>query len=164
MFDNLRVRKYTPTEPTVSLGNSIKAIDVAFGNNSTLFNLVDSQTIRGYTPAGTGNVNIKVTNSDGSNGTSSTNLYTYGNNNVPNPIFDLAVTATEGGTISLGWTAPFDNGSPITNYLIRYSQNNFSTYTDFNTQSTNNSTTVTGLNVGQSYQFKVIAKNSSIQN
>ena len=119
----------------------------------------NSQTITGITPAGTGLVDVTVTNSDGVSGTGD-DLFNYGSNNVPNPIFDLNIANIEGGTIDLSWSTPFDNGDAITDYIIKYSEDNFSTETTFNDgTNTDTNVRVTGLIPGNSYQFKVIAVN-----
>lgn len=64
--------------------------------------------------------------------------------------------------VSLTWTAPTSNGgSAITDYVIRYSSNNGSTWTAFtDTVSTSTSVTVTGLTNGTPYVFSVAAKNT----
>jgi hypothetical protein len=63
------------------------------------------------------------------------------------------------GNATLTWTAPNDNGAPITQYVI-------STYVDGNLQAqqtaytTASSMTISSLTAGTSYTFKVAARNS----
>jgi hypothetical protein len=73
-----------------------------------------------------------------------------------------SLPATYGNTTaSVAWTAPTsDNGSPIFDYTIQYSDNGGSTWTTFSdTVSTSTSVTVTGLTNGNTYVFRVAAIN-----
>ncbi|MBC7472248.1 MAG: DUF2341 domain-containing protein, partial [candidate division SR1 bacterium] len=159
-FDFILVRKFSAIEPTVTIGSQIKAIDVSFANNTVVGAFIDDHTVTAYTPAGSNTVNVKVTNTDGVSGTGN-NLYNYGVSAVPNQVTDLRGVASEGDTQNLVWSTPNSNGSPITDYIIKYSQNNFATETIFNDgMSSNNFAAVSGLIPGQSYKFKVIAVNS----
>ena len=65
-------------------------------------------------------------------------------------------------SLAVTWTAPESTGgSPITDYTVKYSSNNGSTWTTFaDSVSTATSLTVTGLTNGTPYVFKVIAKNA----
>lgn len=75
-----------------------------------------------------------------------------------------ASAGTAAGTIDLTWTAPDDGGSAITNYKVIHGifQNNRWTWTKtaISTGSTNTSYTVTGLQSGGLYRFRVRAVNS----
>ncbi len=75
-----------------------------------------------------------------------------------------ASAGTAAGTINLTWTAPDDGGSPITNYKVRKGifQNNRWTWTTtaISIGSANTSYTVTGLQSGGLYRFRVRAVNS----
>ena len=74
-----------------------------------------------------------------------------------------AVVATSGNSqLAVTWVAPANTGgSPITDYLVKYSSNSGSTWTNFiHPVSTALSCTVTGLTNGTSYVIKVIAKNA----
>ena len=74
-----------------------------------------------------------------------------------------SVLAVSGNTsLAVTWTAPASTGgSAITDYLVKYSANNGSTWTNFvRPVSTATSCTVTGLTRGTSYVIKVIAKNA----
>jgi Domain of unknown function (DUF2341)/Concanavalin A-like lectin/glucanases superfamily/Fibronectin type III domain/SdrD B-like domain/Calx-beta domain/IPT/TIG domain len=157
-FDFILVRKYAAVQPTTTLGTETKAINVTFGTNSVIGKLINQQTILVYTPNGTGTVNVTVINTDGGAATG-TGVYTYGTNTISNAITDLSVSNGTNEPI-LTWTAPNSNGSPITDYIIKYSQDNFATETVFNNGvGAGTSSTVTGLIPGQSYKFKVVAVN-----
>ncbi len=74
-----------------------------------------------------------------------------------------AVVAVRGNaSLAVTWTAPASTGgSPITDYLVKYSSNGGSTWTNFlHPVSTVPSLTVTGLANGTSYVIKLIAKNA----
>jgi protocatechuate 3,4-dioxygenase beta subunit len=145
--------------PVVSLGGEANFSILLNGQLLGNTTFINPTTLTGYIPAGTGTQNVTVTNSDGTSGTLN-NAYTYGVNGVPNPIFDLAITNNESENVPLSWTAPFDNGSTITDYIIKYSTDNFATETIVNDGvNTNTSYTIIGLTPGNSYQFKVIAVN-----
>ena len=78
---------------------------------------------------------------------------------APNGITDLIATPGN-GLVELTWTAPLDNGSPITSYKVivwKTGQDVFTTYPNLGTTTF---TTVTGLQNGISYSFKVIANNA----
>ncbi|RLS33366.1 MAG: fibronectin type III domain-containing protein, partial [Planctomycetota bacterium] len=74
-----------------------------------------------------------------------------------------SVVAVSGNAqLAVTWVAPTNTGgSPITDYLVKYSSNSGSTWTNFvHPVSTALSCTVTGLTNGTSYVIKVIAKNA----
>jgi len=79
---------------------------------------------------------------------------------APSPITDLSAAPGD-AKVTLSWSAPFNGGSPITDYIIEYKQTANPTYAVF-TDGTSTSTTamVTGLVNGISYDFKVKAVNS----
>ena len=73
-----------------------------------------------------------------------------------------SVVAVSGNAqLAVTWTAPASTGgSPITDYLVKYSSNNGVTWTTFiRPASTATACTVTGLTNGLPYVFKVIARN-----
>jgi len=72
------------------------------------------------------------------------------------------VAASGNGQLAVTWTAPASTGgSAITDYLVKYSSNSGSTWTNFRDPvSAATSCTVTGLASGTSYIIKVIAKNA----
>jgi len=75
-----------------------------------------------------------------------------------------AVVGVRGNTqLVISWLAPLSTGgSPITDYLVKYSSNNGSTWTTFvRPASTSTACTVTGLTNGLPYVIKVIAKNAA---
>jgi len=75
-----------------------------------------------------------------------------------------AVVGVRGNTqLVISWLAPLSTGgSPITDYLVKYSSNNGSTWTTFvRPASTSTSVIVTSLTNGLPYVIKVIAKNAA---
>ncbi len=74
-----------------------------------------------------------------------------------------AVVAVSGNaSLAVSWAAPVSTGgSPITDYLVKYSSNNGVTWTTFvRPASTATSVIVTSLTNGLPYVFKVIARNA----
>ena len=79
------------------------------------------------------------------------------------PSAPRSVVAVRGNaSLAVTWTAPASTGgSAITDYLVKYSSNGGSTWTNFvHPVSTVPSLTVTGLPNGTAYVIKVIAKNA----
>ena len=79
------------------------------------------------------------------------------------PGIPTSVLAVRGDTqLAVTWTAPANTGgSAITDYLVKYSSNNGSTWKNFiHPVSTATSCTVTGLINGTAYVIKVVAKNA----
>ncbi len=71
------------------------------------------------------------------------------------------ITATPGNAqVSLGWTAPSNGGSPITNCLIEYSIDGVTWTTFAHAPSTATNIVVTGLANGTAYRFRVSAVNA----
>ena len=80
----------------------------------------------------------------------------------PDPVSNL-LAIPGNGSVELLWSAPPNNGAPITSYKIiswKTGQDIFTTYPNL---STITAATVTGLENGVSYSFKVIAINSAGQ-
>ena len=70
------------------------------------------------------------------------------------------VTPTAGNhQVQLSWNAPSNGGSPITDYIIQYSADNSTWYTYNDGTSTGTTATLTGLNNGLQFYFKVAAVN-----
>jgi hypothetical protein len=92
----------------------------------------------------------------------------YGQHLVPgaapgSPDAITNLSGTPGSTqVSLTWTAPNDNGNPITDYVIQYNEGEgYVTFTDG--VSTATTATVTGLTNFTPYTFRVYGVNSSGQ-
>jgi len=148
------------SNPSLTLGDEASFRIAINGQLLGGTKFISSTTLTGYIPTGTGTQNVTVTNSDGTSGTLN-NSFTYGTNGVANPIFDLAITSSESEIVPLAWSSPFNNGSGITDYIIKYSTDNFATETVVSDGvNTNTSYTVTGLTAGVSYKFKVLAVNA----
>ncbi|MEI6037673.1 MAG: fibronectin type III domain-containing protein, partial [Planctomycetota bacterium] len=80
------------------------------------------------------------------------------------PSSPTAVVAVRGNAqLAVTWVAPASTGgSPITDYVVKYSSNGGSTWTTFvRSASTATSVIVTGLTNGTSYVIKVVAKNAA---
>ena len=77
------------------------------------------------------------------------------------PAVPTGLSATAGnGIVTLSWTAPDSNRSPLTDYTIQYKLNTANTWTVFNDGTVNQtSTIITGLTNGVPYQFRVAATN-----
>lgn len=64
--------------------------------------------------------------------------------------------------VTLSWTAPADNGAPITDYIVQYRRSNTATWSSFSDGvSDSASITVTGLSSGAGHFFQVAAVNSA---
>lgn len=80
---------------------------------------------------------------------------------APLKVTGLNVTSATATAVSLAWNAPFDGGSPITDYVVEYSADGGTTWTVFaDGTSTVAATTVTGLVDSTTYSFRVAAVNS----
>jgi len=80
------------------------------------------------------------------------------------PGVPTSVSGTAGnGNVLLSWAAPANNGgSVITDYAVRYSSNDGSSWTTFQHSTLKATTaTVTGLTNGTSYRFQVAAVNAA---
>jgi len=66
--------------------------------------------------------------------------------------------------VSLSWTAPYDGGSPITDYFIEYSSDGVQWETFAHTPSDVAAAEVTGLVNGRTYTFRVRAQNAANSN
>lgn len=76
---------------------------------------------------------------------------------APDAIDDLSGTPGD-GQVTLNWTAPLDNGFPITDYVIQYNDGSgYQTFSDGTSTST--TTIVTGLANFTTYTFRVYAVN-----
>ena len=62
--------------------------------------------------------------------------------------------------LGVAWTAPANNGAPISDYDVRYKESSANVWINRGHNSTTTSTVITGLTNGQSYLVKVRAKNS----
>lgn len=80
-------------------------------------------------------------------------------NKVPGMVTSLKATPGD-KQITLTWTTPPDNGSPITGYNIVRTAVGSNSYTTIQKSDISTSAIITGLANGQSYSFKVSAKNS----
>ncbi|RDJ31738.1 MAG: fibronectin type III domain-containing protein [Crenarchaeota archaeon] len=84
----------------------------------------------------------------------------YAQSSAPDPITNLAAVPGN-GSVHLVWSAPDNNGSPITSYKVIQWVTGSDTFTTFPNLSNTASVTVTGLKNNVSYSFKVYAINSA---
>ncbi len=119
----------------------------------------------GLTPGTEYTYRIRAANSHGSGGWSSEASETT-DNVVPEAVADLRATkdATNNTTeIDLSWTAPDDNGRPITAYTLQRKIGSRGDYADVATSTISVSATSysdTGLSPGTTYTYRIRAANS----
>jgi hypothetical protein len=80
---------------------------------------------------------------------------------VPNAPTNVSGTNYADSQSVVSWTAPADNGAAITGYKVEYAASPYSSWTTFNadTGTTATSITVTSLNNGTYYKFRISAIN-----
>ena len=66
---------------------------------------------------------------------------------------------TSNTTLSVSWSVPNNNGTPITNYSLQYRISGNATWINISPNPTVNSTSVSGLVEGTTYEFRVAANN-----
>jgi hypothetical protein len=78
----------------------------------------------------------------------------------PSQVAPAPTVGNLGQTLTLSWTAPADNGSPITSYqiLMQNATGPFSVYAT-STGSPAVTATITSLSPGNQYTFKIAARN-----
>lgn len=87
------------------------------------------------------------------------NIATATPQDVPAAIGDLAAVGDD-TFVDLSWSAPFNNGNAITDYIIEYKESALPTYNTFaDGVSTATAVSVTGLTNGTAYDFRVSAVN-----
>jgi len=117
--------------------------------------------ITGLTNGTSYGVKIRAVNALGS-GTASDAATAVTPSTVPDAPTSVSGTANGEITSTVTWTAPANNGgAAITGYKVEYAASPYSSYTVFNanTGTTATSISVTGLNNGGSYKFRVSATN-----
>ena len=115
-------------------------------------------TLTGLTNGAAHRVQVRAENAHGQSDWSSPSSVVVG---APAP--PAAPTPTAGDrSVTVTWAAPAANGSPITDYDIRYSTDNGTTWTQRQepADSTALTTTVTGLTAGDAYLLQVRAENA----
>ena len=118
-----------------------------------------SATIDNLTNGISYDVQVRAGNSIGDGGWSPSAALKAGAPSAP-----AAPTLVSGNArLTVTWTAPADSGSPITDYDLRYSSNNGSSWTetDDTTPSTSTTATITSLTNGTTYQVQVRAGNAN---
>lgn len=78
---------------------------------------------------------------------------------APNQVTGVTTAPTTSNTmLSVAWTIPNNNGTAIINYVVQYREQGQSTWSSGGTPSTN-STTISGLSAGITYEIRVAANN-----
>jgi chitodextrinase len=128
-----------------NLGTSTEAIAVGLKNNvSYSFKVIAVNS---------------VGQSSDSNIASTKPLSTAPLTDVPNPITDFIATRGD-GKVTLSWSKPNDNGSPITSYKITYWQIGTDSFQKKTVEGKSTSSQITGLTNNASYAFKINAVNA----
>ena len=70
-----------------------------------------------------------------------------------------AAPTTSNSELALSWSVPNDNGTSLIDYSAQYRELGNSTWINITPNPTTNSTTVTGLSSGVTYEFRVAANN-----
>ena len=140
--------------------------DLVFGNTWTNFPHLGSTatacTVTGLTNGTAYVIKVIAKNAVGSSLPSANSAPATPAATVPGS--PTSVVAVSGNAqLAVTWTAPASTGgSPITDYLVKYSSNNGVTWTTFiRPASTATACTVTGLTNDLPYVFKVIARNAA---
>ena len=77
------------------------------------------------------------------------------------PVVTVATVSGQSTQLAVSWTAPFNGGSAITGYDVRYKRSTDSSWTSWTHSGTGRTTTITGLvQGGVSYDVQVLAKNA----
>ena len=113
---------------------------------------VTSGTIAGLVAGSNYRVRVSATNAAGT-GSASAELLDR-TSGAPSAVGAIAVSARTSTTLSLSWSAPADDGSPIKYYLVEYSENGLA-WNSFSVQ--NASALLTNLLAASSYHVRVIA-------
>ena len=158
----------TWTAPSYTGGAAISSYTLGYGLSGAGI----TNTIGGISPSSlnytiTGLLNgtsydIQVAASNASGQGAYSPLVTTTTFNIPSS--PTGLTGTSGNTqVSLTWTAPYNGGTPITNYLVEYKLDSDSSWTQVYTGSTSASYVVgppsNSLNNGSIYDFRVSAIN-----
>ncbi len=179
----------TPAAPTVATPKAQGALDVSWtapndnGSPITGYGLrykmssgadwaVMSASVTGTSTTLTGlsagtsyDVQVNATNADGTSGWSMSGTGTTAAapvNAAPDaPAAPTVTTAKAQGSLDVSWTAPNDNGSPITGYGLQYKMSSAADWTVMSASVTGTSTTLTGLSAGMSYDVQVNATNAN---
>ncbi len=81
----------------------------------------------------------------------------------PNQVTGVALAPTTNSTtMGISWAIPNDNGNAITHYIVQYRLQGTSLWTNHSPNPTSNTTTVTGLTSGFTYEVRVAATNGAL--
>jgi titin len=185
---NVPTKPSTPTIATIGDGSVAISWPIPNSNNSSItsysyqyssnsgstwsaFTVVytTSITVSGLTNGASYIFRVKATNAVGDSLVSDNSAPAIPST-IPGAPTNVQGTPNGVTTSLVSWTAPANTGSPrpdggsaITGYSIAYAPSPYSNYVVFNadTGSTATSISVTGLTNGESYKFKITAKNAN---
>ena len=152
-------------EPSDNGGSAIDGYDVEWrqgteGNWTDLNHtgLVRSAVITGLTNGQEYQVQVRANNSVAPGNWSGTSQATP--STTPAQIKLLGV-GIESESLVASWSAPADNGAPISDYDVQYRQGNTGAFSPWGHVGTAAFATITGLTNGQEYEIQVRAENSN---
>lgn len=71
----------------------------------------------------------------------------------------VTAPTTNNTEMGVSWNIPNDNGTPIVDYSVQYREQGTSTWINFSPNPTTNTTVITGLTAGLTYEIRVAASN-----
>lgn len=147
---NIVVSRNTPTSST----SAAQTFTTYLSKNGGAYSSIGTGSSITVTSSPTDYASAYVISSfDGDTAQSST-VTIYGVPFAPSaPTISNVVTTN----LTLSWTAPGTNGSPITSYIVQATTNNGATWTDLYTGVTTTTQDVTGLTIAATYKFRIIA-------
>ncbi len=94
------------------------------------------------------------------NSTSSVIINTSSGITAPDQVATLSTAPTTSNTtLAVSWSVPADNNTTIIDYSLQYREKGLVSWTNISPSPTTNSTSVTGLVEGTTYEFRVAANN-----
>jgi titin len=154
------------TAPTFTGGNAITGYYVNYyntadGNTSSVLvpKTITSNTVTGLINGNVYLFTVTAQNAAGNSlikGNSQAYATPY---TIPDPVNNITLTNIGNSTVSLQWSAPYNEGNTITDYYVRYY--NGASLIGINASGSVNSNTITGLVNGNLYVFTVIARNNA---
>ncbi len=118
-------------------------------------------TITGLTNGTTYDIAVVATSTDGTAGPMGTTTVTPSGLPTAPPSVTVSPGGAGTGTLALAWTAPGDNGSPITGYQVQCRPTGTTAWTTHSPNGAATSLTVTGLKPGTAYECRVAAVNAN---
>ena len=144
----------TSSDPWIEVTGLTGTPETITGLTQTSYDI--QETITGLTQTSY-DIQAKANNSEGASPWPTT-FTTVTRSSVPDTTPIPTVSSRNTTSITIEWTAPNDNGSPITSYRVRHKKNTDSSWGSPETPTSNN-LTISSLEQGTSYDFKVRAIN-----